>query len=221
MALVLSDQHFGLNRGSFALNMRAMSAKGAGFFCLFGEFIPRKPHPATDQAYQSLKEISKGLSAKGIICCVANVEKFRTIISYSSRTETPINSLPKLMLFDSMGIVSSVYSGQVPKTPAYMQDFVMKNFPRPPRSAPSRREESYYDEESSSEEADEPEPTRRGSSRSSKKSAGYQPDFGNVPRVGEFMRGRGRKAFDQDDGEEFLIPKEVTPHNTPWATDLD
>lgn len=218
MALVLSDQHFGLNRGSFALNMRAMSAKGAGFFCLFGEFIPRKPHPATDQAYQSLKEISKSLAAKGIICCVANIEKFRVIISYSSRTETPINSLPKLMLFDSMGIVSSVYSGQVPKTPAYMQDFVMKNFPR---SAP-RREESYYDDDSEDSEDEEPEPTRRGPSKGKKSSSsGYQPEFGNVPRVGEFMRGRGRKAFDQDDGEEFLIPEEVTPHNTPWATDLD
>ena len=219
MAQVLSDQHFGLNRGSFALNMRAMSVKGSGFFCLFGEFIQRKPHPATDQAYQSLKNISETLSTKGIVCCVANVDKFRQIISYSSRTETPINSLPKLMLFDSSGIVTRVYSGQVPKTPAYMQDFVMKNFPRAPRP-PSQRETYYEDAESEEDDDGEVVAAQSGSrSKSRGKSSGYQPDFGNVPRIGEFMRGRGRKAYDQDDGEEFLIPEEVTPHNTPWAVE--
>lgn len=210
--MVLSDQHFGLNRGAFALNVRALNVQAAGFFCLFGEFVQRKPHQATDQAYQALKEISKGLSAKKIICCVANVDKYRNIISYSGRTETPINSLPKLMLFDSRGIVSSVYSGRVPKTPAYMQDFVMKNFPRGPKPEP-RRETNYYEEDDDDEEVEEaPAPQRR----SRTKSSGYQPEFGTVPKVGEFMRGRGRKAYDQDDGEEFLIPDEVTPHNTPW-----
>lgn len=221
MAIALSDQYFGLRNREFVLNTKSIDPKASCFMCLFGVFDPRKPSPPSDAAYNSLKSIVQEIGQMGARACVVNILKYPSVVQLSRRSQTPINGGPKIMLFGYGGEVLAIYSSMEQKIPPNMISFVKKHFPRrqevvqtrppPSRGRSSRRND--FDDQDEEDEEDEYEERPKG--RSGR--GGYQPEFGNVPRVGEYMRGRRGESYDQDEGEEFLLPEEVTPHNIPWA----
>jgi len=206
--------------------LRTDVLRGDFFLCLFAEFIPRVSHPATDQAYGSLKKIAPSLKNRGVVCAVANLKMYQGIVRLAHGTQSPINSVPKLMFFGPNGMVIRVFSANTPKIPQEMVNFCLSNLPRqqPPSrgSRPDSRGRPQYVEDSDSDDDDDSERGPRSRSRSSgsrsQASQGYQPEFGTAPKMRGMLKGA---SYDQDDGEEFLIPEEVIPHNTPWDVDLD
>jgi len=212
---LLTDQNFGISRSRngnrLLLNPGTFKDKSA--LCMFGVWNRNKPHPATDQAYVEFRTASDRLP-QTVVCAVLDIAKYPAVVQASRKTVEPITSYPKVMLFGPDGIVIDIFASQVKKSaPAFIQ-FTIERLPK----QRSRKNTRYVEEESSSEEEEYeevPAPRRKGKA-SSGAGGYYEPEFGTKPKVGGFIRGG---TINQDEGEEFLIPEDITPHNTPWATD--
>ena len=216
---LLSEQNFGISRsrGGHRLLLNPGTFKNKSALCMFGIWNRAKPHSGTDQAYIEFRKVSDRLPGS-VVCAVLDIAKYPTVVGASHKTIEPIASIPKVMLFGPDGIVIDIFASQVPKTAA---SFIQFTVDRLPKQRP-RKSTKYVEEESSDEDSYEeaPAPRRKGKSSGGATGSGgyYEPEFGTRPKVGGFIRG-GTMA--QDEGEEFLIPEDITPHNTPWATESD
>ena len=211
---ILTDAHFGVTK-----------TKGGGMFvlyppddhiatlCMFGIWNRHNPNPPSDQAYVNLKQVTERLP-EGVVCSVVDIQKNPNVVGLSRKTQTEINTIPKLVLFGPDGVIVDIFSGSVQKTVSAMLDFTLKRIPkpRPKKTSRGRRYDGVAESDEEEDEEDEyeaPEPRRK------KASGGYYaPEFGKAPRLGRnVIRGQ---AIEQEDGEEFLIPDDVIPHNKPW-----
>lgn len=199
---ILTSESFGLveTKGGRGLMLRPPE-KGKYHLCMFGVWSRERPNEQTDQAYAELKK-AIGSFPDNLAVALLDVGKHQKLVVMSRNTQNAIKSIPKLILFSERGLVVDTFPANYPKTSANIIQFVKTAVKPRARKPPSRHEEDEEDEE------EEELPARR-----SRKKSYYEPEFGN-PKISKSMI-RG-KTYDQEEGEEFLIPEEVTPHNKPW-----
>lgn len=219
--------------------------KGRFIVCLFAKW-ERTPVPVIDAAYAAFKEAASSISPSHCVFSVLDVVKYPNVTTLSRNTRTPVTGIPKLMIFRGDGLVVGIFPQNLPRTAQNIGKFVMsyieahsvREAPGSHRTSSSARqgegssarqgegrgrstrsrarEEDYEDEDLEEEEEDleEEEETPRSSRRGNRSGRNtFEPDFGSIPQIGRYTRGQ---TIDQEDGEEFLIPEDITPHNRPW-----
>jgi hypothetical protein len=177
--------------------------------CLFGLWSKQHPNPPSDRAYSELKDAIATNQMPTDICYlgVLDVQRYPKVVILSKRTNTPINSIPKLVLFNTNGIIIDIFPSGVPKTANSILDFVNRQVQR---SITKKKVSQRYEDLESSEEEEAPQIKKKHRSDGSY----FEPDFGKVPRIRGYIKGR---TVAQEEGEDFLVPEEIIPHNQPWS----
>lgn len=203
---ILKEENFALSRmkdGNVALYLAPSPFGGRYIICLFGIFDRVHPNAPTNNAYLHFKEVLDSFP-KNVLGGLLDVHKNPSIVNASKKTTTPITAVPKLFIFAPNGYIVNIFPRGQPMTAAAILSFIASTVPAQSKK-PRQVTYSSEDDEDSSEE--EPTPRRKASGKY------YEPEFGAVPKV------RFKGTIQQDEGEEFLLPEDVTPHNTPWLAE--
>lgn len=239
---VLNDKDFQASRTKQGtiFTLYPAGLKGRFIVCLFAKW-ERTPVPVIDAAYAAFKEAASSISPSHCVFSVLDVVKYPNVTTLSRNTRTPVTGIPKLMIFRGDGLVVGIFPQNLPRTAQNISKFVMsyieahsvREAPGSHRTSSSARQgegrgrstrsraredlEEDEDEEDEDEEEEEEEERGPSSSRARRGNRSgrntFEPDFGSIPQIGRYTRGQ---TIDQEDGEEFLIPEDITPHNRPW-----
>lgn len=239
---VLNDKDFQASRTKQGtiFTLYPAGLKGRFIVCLFAKW-ERTPVPVIDAAYAAFKEAASSISPSHCVFSVLDVVKYPNVTTLSRNTRTPVTGIPKLMIFRGDGLVVGIFPQNLPRTAQNIGKFVMsyieahsvREAPGSHRTSSSARQgegrgrstrsraredlEEDEDEEDEDEEEEEEEERGPSSSRTRRGNRNgrntFEPDFGSIPQIGRYTRGQ---TIDQEDGEEFLIPEDITPHNRPW-----
>lgn len=188
--------------------------------CLFGDFVSGRHEPSK----KVLMEVrAASASERDVIFIFVDAKTEQRLITRSVKTTTPIQALPKLLMFAPSGEAIGFFPSDEPKARnniiQFCRSFAKKrSYPsgggggggrgsRGPSRGPNYGGDDYYQDES--DEDDYEEPKRRGRN--------YE---GDMAKMGiKSLRRKSNRNL-EGDTEDFLIPPDVLPHNSPWTKEV-
>lgn len=202
----LTDKHFALSPNG---KTQLMMLKVPGLALVYFKMIPRNSEGkllAPDKNCEVFDPIYNAYANKEsrVKCLCVDVYQFRHIVNMSKTSNTPITSVPSLVLYLD-GYPKAKIKPQT--SPGALMHHVTEVMNR-------LQESQYASSSSSSSYNTEPvfEPPRGGHPPTKHmKTKTYAPEGG---------RAAVPTGYVDDDDEHLLMPTDIIPYNTPWESEI-